>query len=204
LDLFEGHRVYLALEKLVVMQALAPGALVAIDELASMIGTDSEHLNAAVSRLQWLKLVESDRDGNLRISPIHPGDYEKLLVVRRLCEPEVVALAAKHASEMHRAALFACFEKMSSCAGSGSLERFLEADKAFDDLVEQACPNRYLTSVTAQLQAHGRRLWFATATIESMERSIELHVRLIRAIQQANPSAAREAMLLLLAGIAEQ
>jgi len=43
----------------------------------------------------------------------------------------------------------------------------------------------------APLQTHARRLWFAQADNRHMDRSVELHVKVIRAIRNADgPDAA--------------
>ncbi|MEK1926049.1 MAG: FCD domain-containing protein, partial [Rhizobium giardinii] len=87
-----------------------------------------------------------------------------------------------------------CAQAMTACSINADMEGFLAADKAFDEIMEATCPNAYLTSALAPLQTHARRLWFSTASTQHMDRSVDLHVKVIRAINQADPTAAATAM----------
>ena len=63
-----------------------------------------------------------------------------------------------------------------------------------DEIMEEACPNRFLTSALAPLQTHSRRLWFARADNRHMDRSVDLHVKVIRAIRNGDGAGAAAAM----------
>ena len=53
------------------------------------------------------------------------------------------------------------------------------------------------------LQTHARRLWFSGATPEKMDRSVSLHVAVIRAIQQGDAAKAHAAMEALIDTLTE-
>jgi DNA-binding GntR family transcriptional regulator len=117
---------------------------------------------------------------------------------RQKLEPLAAALVATHASTDARAQMKACAADMTICAGTGDLEGFLVADKVFDELMEEACPNRFLTAALAPLQTHARRIWFASASAEKMSGSVRRHVSVIEAIERADGHAASTAMSALM------
>jgi DNA-binding GntR family transcriptional regulator len=92
---------------------------------------------------------------------------------------------------------------MTAAAAAGSFDAFLSADKAFDEILEETCPNPFLISAVAPLQSHSRRMWYARATVGKMDRSVSLHVAVIRAIQQGQGDQAESAMEALIAYLSE-
>jgi DNA-binding GntR family transcriptional regulator len=118
--------------------------------------------------------------------------------VRRKLEPVAAALVADAANEEQRSRLIACARAMEGCVVSGDLAGFFAADKAFDEILEDACPNRFITAALGSVQTHSRRLWYSTANPERTDRSISLHVAVIRAIHQGEVDEARETMAALI------
>ncbi len=90
----------------------------------------------------------------------------------------------RHATDEQRGALMNCARTMTNCAVNGDLAAFFAADKAFDELLEEACPNTYITAALGPVQTHSTpSLVFERPTPDRMDRSIKLHVTVIRAIQ---------------------
>jgi DNA-binding GntR family transcriptional regulator len=170
----QSHLAYLALEHLIVTLALRPGALVTEKQLIELAGHGRQ------------------------VAEISPDDHANVMQVRRELEPLAAALAAEHASKEQRAALVECARLMSDCAITGDLAGFFSADKNFDEILEDACPNEFITAALAPVQTHSRRLWYSSASPARMDRSISLHVSVIRAIQQAKPVEAAAAMATLI------
>lgn len=193
-----SHQAYLALETLIVTLKLKPGSLVTEKQLIDLAGQGRTPVREAIQKLAWQGLIEVRPRVGLQISEIGPDDYAQILQVRAELEPLAAGLAARHANADQRARLLACAQTMTTCAVTGDMAAFLAADKLFDEIMEDACPNRFLTSALAPLQTHARRHWFSTATPERMDRSISLHVAVIRAIQQGDVSGASRAMTGLL------
>jgi DNA-binding GntR family transcriptional regulator len=135
----------------------------------------------------------------LQVTEIIGSDHDSIMQVRRQLEPVAAALVAEHADEEQRTALLDCAKAMGAAAATGDIPGFLEADKRFDDILEDACPNRFLMSALASLQTHSRRRWFSTASIERLDQAVTQHVAVIRAIRTGDVDAARRAMETLLA-----
>jgi len=192
-----SHQAYLALEHLLVTRQLAPGAVVTEKQLIEMAGHGRTPVREAIQRLAWQGLIAVRARVGLQITHIREQDQRHILQVRRELEPLVAALAAEHATDAQRAALIDCAQTMTASAATSDLAGFFVADRRFDGILQDACPNAFLTQALAPLQTHARRISFAQISVERMDRAITLHVGVIRAVQQGDPAAARKAMLAL-------
>lgn len=195
----QSHLAYRALEQQIVTLKLKPGALVNERQLIDVSGFGRTPVREAIQKLEWQGLVLVRPRVGLQIAEIHPGDHAAIMAVRLKLEPLLARLAAEHATEPLRLDLLDCAQAMTAAAAAGSFDTFLSADKAFDEILEEACPNPFLVSAVAPLQSHSRRMWYAAATVSKMERSVSLHVAVIGAIRQGEGDAAEHAMAELLA-----
>lgn len=193
-----SHLAYLALESLIVTLKLKPGSLVTEKQLLDLAGQGRTPVREAIQKLSWQGLIVIRPRVGLQIAEIEPEDHQHVMQVRRELEPIMAGLVARHANGEQRGRLLTCAQNMTACAVSGDMASFLAADKMFDEIMEDACPNRFITAALAPLQTHARRLWFSVATHERMDRSISLHVAVIRAIQQADQQGASRAMQMLM------
>lgn len=189
-----SHLAYRALEGAIVTLKLKPGAMVTEKQLVELAGQGRTPVREAIQKLEWQGLLEVRPRAGLRIAAIGPEDHADVMQARSRLEPLAADLVARHAGEDHRRRLVVCAQAMTACAIDLDAEGFLAADKAFDEVMEDACPNRFLTASLAPLRTHSRRLWFSRTDDRRMERSIELHVRVIRAIRQADGPLAATAM----------
>lgn len=189
----QSHLAYLALERAIVTLALAPGALVTEKQLIDLAGHGRTPVREAIQKLAWHGLIVVKPRVGLQIADIRSEDHANVMEVRRELEPIAAALVASHADENQRQQLLVCARQMQECSLSGDLGLFFAADKAFDEIVEDACPNRFITAALAPVQTHSRRLWSSKLRPKSIERSIALHIDAIRAIHDADPEQARQA-----------
>lgn len=194
---------YLALERRIVTLELKPGALVTEKQLIDLAGHGRTPVREAIQKLAWQGLILVRPRVGLQISEIHPSDHQSIMAVRLRLEPLAAALTAQHASDEERRQLLDCAAAMTSAGVASDVSAFLAADKQFDDIVEAACPNAFLTAALSPLQTHSRRLWFSRATPEKMDRSVSLHVAVIRAIRQADAPQTEMAMTALISALAE-
>lgn len=203
IDISLSHLAYLALEQRIVTLDLAPGALVTEKQLIEMAGHGRTPVREAIQKLSWQGLILVRPRVGLQIADIHASDHNSIMAVRRRLEPLAASLTAEHADEGQRQALLQCAVAMTTAAAAGDIRGFLAADKKFDDIIEAACPNRFVTAALSPLQTHSRRLWFAGATPDKMDRSVSLHVGVIRAIQQRDRLQTEKAMTQLIETLAE-
>jgi DNA-binding GntR family transcriptional regulator len=200
----QAHLAYLALESLIVTLKLEPGSLVTEKQLIDLAGHGRTPVREAIQKLAWQGLIAVRARVGLQICDIKADDHRHVMETRSRLEPLAAALVAEHASAEQRAEMIECAQRMTACSINADMEGFLSADKAFDEIMEAACPNAFLTSALAPLQTHARRLWFKAASTEHMDRSVDLHVKVIRAIHQGNPEAASTAMTQLMGYLADR
>ena len=190
----QAHLAYLVLEGLIVTLKLKPGSLVTEKQLIELAGHGRTPVREAIQKLEWQGLIAVRPRAGLQIAAIRPDDHAEVMATRRQLEPLAADLVARHAANDHRDRLIACAQTMTACSIQSDMEGFLAADKTFDEIMEEACPNRFLTAALAPLQTHSRRLWFARADHRHMDRSVDLHVKVIRAIGNGDGPAAASAM----------
>ncbi|UJW73689.1 GntR family transcriptional regulator [Rhizobium sp. SL42] len=199
----QSHLAYLELERQIVMLRLKPGATVSERELIEASGFGRTPVREAIQKLEWQGLIVVRPRVGLQISEIKPYDHRAIMAVRVRLEPYAVRLAAESANIEVKSALADCATAMTAAAAEGDFDAFLRADKAFDVLIESACPNCFLTTALAPLQTHSRRLWYSTATAEKMDRSVAMHVAVIHAIQQDKSVEAERATANLIGYLSE-
>jgi DNA-binding GntR family transcriptional regulator len=193
-----SRQAYRRLENLIVTMKLQPGALVTEKQLIGLAGQGRTPVREAIQKLEWQGLMRVRPRVGLQVTEIIESDHSAIMQVRRQLEPAAAMLVAEHANEEQRTALLDCAKAMGAAAATGDIPGFLEADKRFDDILEEACPNRFLTLALAPLQTHSRRRWFSTASIERMDQSVTQHVGVIRAIRAGDVDGAQGAMETLL------
>ncbi|MDX3929381.1 MAG: GntR family transcriptional regulator [Shinella sp.] len=200
----QAHLAYLALEQAIVTLELKPGALVTEKQLIDLAGHGRTPVREAIQKLAWQGLIEVRPRVGLQVAAIGAQDHLHVMQARRCLEPLAAELVAIHASDRHREALIDCAQEMTACSIKADMYGFLAADKAFDEIMEAACPNAFLTTALAPLQTHARRLWFARADGRHMDRSVEHHVKVIRAICKGEAAEAASAMSELMDYLAKE
>jgi DNA-binding FadR family transcriptional regulator len=125
------------------------------------------------------------------------GEY---LESRRILEIAAAGLAAERADQAHLTALSDAFDRMAAAAvraidSPAAEELYHEADIAFHRALIDAAGNRALGSMTEPIH---RALITARRPLARpdarLERSLPEHQRILAAVAQADPEAAREAM----------
>ncbi len=189
-----SHRAYLTLEHAIVTLTLQPGALVTEKHLIDLAGHGRTPVREAIQKLAWQGLIVVKPRVGLQVAEIKPTDHGNVMQVRRELEPIAAALAADFATSEQRRELGECAQTMEMSATTGDLAAFFAADKTFDEILEEACPNSFITSALGPVQTHSRRLWSASSSPDRMDQSISLHVEVIRAIQQGRSQDANRTM----------
>jgi DNA-binding GntR family transcriptional regulator len=197
----QSRLAYLKLESLIVTLKLAPGSLVTEKQLIELAGYGRTPVREAIQKLEWQGLLAVRPRAGLQITPLNPAHPQMVLETRRQLEPLAARLMASNISADLRAALIDCAKTMTECSLTGDFEGFLAADKAFDEIIEAACPNPFVSQALASLQTHSRRHWFDRATPQSLALAVELHVGVIRALLQGDAAGAEMAMTRLVDGL---
>ena len=198
----QSHLAYLRLESLIVTLALAPGAMVTEKQLIALAGLGRTPVREAIQKLEWQGLIAVRPRAGLQITALDPSHPAMIYAARRQLEPLAACLMAEHIDAEAREALIGCAKAMTECSVTGDKAGFLEADKLFDEILERTCPNPFIIQALSALQTHARRYWFHSADNAGLEQSVDLHVKVIRALLQHDPAASETAMRDLIDGIA--
>lgn len=185
---------YLLLEREIVTLRLAPGQLLTEGALIDRLCVGRTPVREAIQRLAWEGLVEVRPRSGIRIADLDPADFVKVLEVRKGAEEVLARGAARYALPEHLIAFVAIGERMATTARGADVVAFLDADKAFDAVLQEAAANPYASRFTAPLQTHSRRFWFRLQRPETLILAAERHIALIAAIVARDEKAAVEAV----------
>jgi DNA-binding GntR family transcriptional regulator len=199
----QSHLAYLRLERLIVTLELAPGSMVTEKQLIALAGFGRTPVREAIQKLAWQGLIAVRPRAGLQITALDPAHPAMIYETRRQLEPLAARLTAGTIDPETRESLIACAKAMTECSVTGDRVGFLDADKLFDEILERTCPNPFLVQALSTLQTHARRYWFDASDDAALDRSVNLHVKVIRALLQGDADAAGAAMLALIDGITE-
>lgn len=199
-----SREAYHIIEERVVTLAYKPGSVMTERELVEDLGLGRTPVREAIQRLSWQGLMEVRPRSGIKITTIAPEDYLRIMVARLPLEPIYAALVAKSLPRTMAPLVAECEAAMRDCIETGDNEAFLRADKVFDELLSQACPNKFLGQVLEPLQIHARRCWFEYGSQAGPQHSASLHANVINAVGRRNEDDAREAMQALMVHLQEQ
>jgi GntR family transcriptional repressor for pyruvate dehydrogenase complex len=198
---------------------LHPGdKLPAERDLALQLHVSRPSLREALRALAIMNVIEIRQGDGTYITSLEPNllmahldfvfaltdtTFLELFAARRILEPGIAALAAIHITSEELAALECCYAR--SLEDVDDLERFVEADLELHEIIAKAAKNtilqRFMTSVS-QLGKVSRQRTVELPGIP--EQSVRDHRAIINALQQRNPAAASQAMLLHLNNVEQE
>jgi DNA-binding GntR family transcriptional regulator len=197
----QSRLAYLRLESLIVTLELAPGSMVTEKQLIALARLGRTPVREAIQKLEWQGLIAVRPRAGLQISALDRAYPAMIYETRRQLEPLAARLMAGHIDARAREDLIACAKTMTECSMTGDKAGFLDADKLFDEILERTCPNPFIVQALSSLQTHARRYWFHAADDKALDTSVNLHVKVIRALLQGDPDAAEAAMRDLIEGV---
>ncbi|MGE0502391.1 MAG: GntR family transcriptional regulator [Rhizobiaceae bacterium] len=184
------QRAYRALERMIVMLELEPGSIATEGQLIERVGLGRTPVREAIQRLAWEGLLDVRPRAGLAIAALNPGDWLRVLDVRRGAEIVLARSAARFVTRDAAAAFRDAAMAMQEAVEGRDAGAFLAADKAFDEALAQAADNTFAARLAAPLQTHSRRFWYRYRSNDGLSDSAEHHIALIRAILDGEPDAA--------------
>lgn len=119
----------------------------------------------------------------------------QLIELRRMLEAGACAFAAERISEEDLAALDVFIAQMREAHARADLERFVEADLAFHDVILHASENAFVAVLFEPLsRVLAERRSETSAVPAIQEHAIAMHVAVSEALHRRDPEAARAAM----------
>ncbi|WMT87686.1 GntR family transcriptional regulator [Pelagibacterium sp. 26DY04] len=194
----QSQTAYLALERKIIMLEIEPGAIVSEAAIIELSGVGRTPAREALQRLSLEGLVEIRPRAGIRIAEIRPDDFSNVLEVRRVLEPRLTLLSTRFATGPQRRRVEECREEMALALERRDTGAFLEADKAFDTAMGNACPNPYLAATLRPLQSHSRRFWYRFFADTGLESSVAAHRQVMDEFIKGDAEAAAEGMAALI------
>lgn len=196
-----SSQAYLQLEAMIVGQQLPPGALITEGQLIERLNLGRTPVREAMQRLAWEGLIEVRPRAGIKVTDLRPADFVKVLNLRVLLEPQLVAAAVRNATPKSRGQLAPVRYAMVGAERENDLGAFMRSDKHFDSYLMDAADDVFLRQTLAPLQTHSRRFWYRFVARSSLKETVRLHLPVIDACLAGNETAAVSAMQALLAGM---
>ena len=175
-------RAYHALERMIVTLELPPASTTTEKALIERLQLGRTPVREAIQRLAWEGLVEVRPRSGLVIAPLNASDWPLVIDARAGVEAVLARSASRHCTPEVADRLDDAAAGMSRAVAARDVSAFLEADKLLDEVVAGATDNLFAARVAAPLQTHSRRFWFRYQSDDGLDRSVEHHLRLIKAI----------------------
>lgn len=206
-----------AIKQMVVDGTLRPGDRLPTEkELAETIGVSRNSLREAVKALSVIRVLDVRQGDGTYVTALEPaqlleslafvldlhrdGGYVEILEIRRLLEPVAVEQACPHLDEEDFARLESTMEDLDASSG---IEELVEADLAFHRLINDRCPNDYLSTLLESLggSTARARVWRGLTDDSAVERTLAEHRRILDALRARRPDLARAYSAAHIAGV---
>lgn len=193
-----GHAdaAYEQIKSAIVGGALAPGARISEQELATRLGVSRTPVHQAVVQLQSEEWLEVSSRRGLTISPLVAAEireiYEVLIGLEGIA---ATVLAGRDTEDASHAALAAANDECNRALARGDLALWAEADNRFHRLLIESSGNRRLVRVAGVLEDHAHRARLLTVRLRPWpSTSNEDHERILGAIKAGQRAEARTAL----------
>lgn len=191
--LSQSELAYRQLETLIITLKLKPGQSLTEAALIDVVGLGRTPVREALQKLEWEGLLIVRPRSGVEISALDPAEFPKILAVRKSVEMLMAWGAASYAQPEHDDMFEEVRAQMQASLATSDIEAFLEADKAFDVVLGEACANSHAARLAAPLQTHSRRFWYRLYREAGLESAVKHHLAIIQAIINRDPDAAESA-----------
>jgi len=195
-DMSLTQRAYEALKEGILDKTLAPGEVVYEVQLAEQLGISRTPLRAALQKLQYEHLVESQSGKGYRITSLNRADMEHVFFMRKLLEPAAARLAARHRGDSQVKRLYEYVRLQAEGLANDDYLEYLAYDREFHMLIAACANNMYLRSACKTAQLQGYRFLVLDEFVRNRTKfSIEEHTAIAEAIDARDGEAAARLLL---------
>lgn len=189
----KAAQAYHRIERMIVFQQVAPGALISEATLMEQTGLGRTPVREALQQLARNRMVEIYPNKGVLIPPTSVESQLRMLELRRVLEALAVGLACHRATNQDHLLMTAVVASLTE--GTFTLEEYAETVRQTHDLIATAAHNDYLTDAMAPLQGLSRRFWISHVIDEQAEirTGAALHTAILRAILAGDHAQAESA-----------
>ena len=177
------QRVHAHLREEILSERLRPGTELQEAALARALGVSRGPLREAIGRLAAEGLVTVRPRRSAVVRSLSREEFLELYQVREALEAAAVRLAVPRLGATGLARLRELTDEMASCAQTGKLDEFFEANAAFHDAIFAAAGNGKLRQLYGQLVGQmGRYRTRSVALRGNLQRSVLEHRAVLQAV----------------------
>lgn len=169
---------------------LEPGAVIKDAQLADLLGLSVAPIRVALARLAEEGLVEAKPQSHTRVTPLDVGQVRDAAVVVRAMHELAVREAAGQLSADDLAAMRAANVRFAAAVAAQDIDAALAADDELHAVPVARCGNGALAATIDRLTPAIRRLERQRFDAEEGRLSVDLHDRLIDALEAGDTDAA--------------
>jgi DNA-binding GntR family transcriptional regulator len=186
-------QVFERLREMIIALELAPGAVLARNELAAMFGVSQTPVRDALIKLAEEGLVDIFPQHATVVSRIDVASALQAHFLRKAIELEVVGTLAEEPTELLVAQLRAQVEIQAALAAGDDYDQFIAADREFHRLMYVAAGVPDLFDLVRQRSGHVDRLRrLHLPTVGKARAVVRDHRRILEAIAAGDPGQARQ------------
>jgi GntR family transcriptional repressor for pyruvate dehydrogenase complex len=206
----------LKIKEMIISGELRPGDRLPPEQgLSEKLGLSRSSLREAIKALTMFRVLDVRRGDGTYVTSLKPSllteamafivdlhqdsSVLELMEVRRVLEAAAVRRAASRITEEQIAELW---EAIPSSEGLG-VEELVQADLAFHRLLAVASGNEYVVGFLDGLSAGTvrARVWRALTEKNAVDRTINEHKAIVRALEQRDPVLAEAAIVVHIGGV---
>ena len=184
---------YDKLEEMLVSLELKPGHIYSEKELTNIMGFGRTPLREALQKMSNIDLVEIIPRMGIKISEIILYRQLAILEARRPLDELIAKCAARRATDEQKEALITMAIEMEKATKDKNVKEYLRLDHLFDELLDEASRNIFLTRALDPLHIHCRRFWAQYQRYDDMNKTAVLHEKLMRAVANGDESKSGKA-----------
>lgn len=187
--------VYQNLLEAILMGTLPAGTELNEVSLAKQMQVSRTPVHEALRRLAADGLVEALSNGKSRVVEFNAQSVRELYEMRKILEGAAVELAAKLAPANRLEALRAEANRLDTTSLEADWPaRAISFDLHFHDIVAESSGNEFLRKDILRHRRLVQGFCRLTGTPQNLRAAFDEHLRILEALEQRNPEAAREAM----------
>jgi DNA-binding GntR family transcriptional regulator len=188
-----SQQAYDKLEEMLVSLDLKPGHIYSEKDLTNILGFGRTPLREALQKMSNIDLVEIIPRMGIKISEIILYRQLAILEARRPLDELIAKCAARRASDEQKEILITMAIEMEKATKDKNVKEYLRLDHMFDELLDEASRNIFLTRALDPLHIHCRRFWAQYQKYDDLNKTAVLHEKLMRAVASGDESQSGKA-----------
>jgi len=190
-----SERAYAELRERIVTLHLAPGTMLREDDLMRELGIGRTPLREAIKRLVLENLVAVQPRSGTYVTSVDASDIVHISEVRAELEAQAAELAARRMDAATRERAQELLEQVRSLERAADADALMALDEAIHRVAWEGSQNPYLLETLERYYALSLRVWYVVLDrVPGLGAAVFDHSRMLEAILDRDPSAARELM----------